>query len=93
MNAWIETASGNLLNAAVVNAIAVKETTPGGPWEVGAATGSAPSPIATGLADRPAAERVRNALAIRISTTCTADTPQIIRYNPATATVCAVDLD
>lgn len=92
MNAWIETAAGNLLSFSS-GAIVVKESTPGGPWEIGVAVGAAPSPFATGLADRPAADRVRNALAIRISTVCTGDAPQIIRYNAATGTVCATDLD
>ena len=67
MNIWIETASGNLLNAAVMNAIVVKETTPGGLWEVGVATGAAPSAFATGLANRPSARAVRNALASAVA--------------------------
>lgn len=89
MNAWIETAAGNLLSFGS-GAIVVKESTPGGTWEIGVAVGGAPSPFATGLADRPAADRIRNSLAVRISM---ADAPQIIRYSPTTGTVCAVDLD
>lgn len=88
MNTWIETANGNLLNAAEMNAIVVTETTPGGLWEVGVATGAAPSPFATGLADRSAARAVRNALAVAVSTSSRDETAVAVYFDSVDG-VCA----
>jgi len=92
MAAWIETASGNLLNTASLSHIVVKESTPGGTWEVTAGTDSKSAPFATGLDGRPAARAVRNALAVAISTACTADAVQMICFEEITGTVRTAEL-
>lgn len=92
MVAWIETASGNLLNTASVSHIVVKESTPGGAWEVTAGTDSKSAAFATGLTGRPAARALRNALAIAISTACTADAVQMICFEEITGTVCTEEM-
>ncbi|HEX9087862.1 MAG TPA: hypothetical protein VF867_10080 [Arthrobacter sp.] len=92
MVAWIETASGNLLNTASVGHILVKESTPGGTWEVVAATDAKSAAFATGLAGRPAARAVRNALAVAISAAGTAEAVRMICFEEITGTVCTEEL-
>lgn len=80
MEAWIESAAGNLLSASSVNNIKVSETTPGGEWEVSAGTDAKTAPFAKGLANREAARKVRNELAVAIAEACKADAVQMISY-------------
>lgn len=87
MEAWIESAAGNLLSASSVNNVKVSETTPGGDWEVSAGTDAKTAPFAKGLASRDAARKVRNALAVALSEACKADTVQMISYCDLTETV------
>jgi hypothetical protein len=80
VEAWIESAAGNLLSASSVNNIKVSETTPGGEWEVSAGTDAKTAPFAKGLASRESARKVRNALAVAIAEACKCDVVQMISY-------------
>lgn len=92
MDAWIESASGNLLNAASIINITVKESTPGGMWEIIACTDHKSASFATALPDRATARTVRNALAMAMSAACRAGKFQMICFEPVTGTVCVEDL-
>lgn len=92
MDAWIETASGNLLFASSVTHILVKESTPGGTFEVVIGSPATTAAFATGLAGRPAAQAVRNSVAMAISRASTADTVQLLTYCQITGTTCTEEM-
>lgn len=92
MEAWIESAAGNLLSVSSVNNIKVSESVPGKEWEVSAGTDAKSAPIAKGLTSRDAARKVRNALALAMAEASRADTVQLICYCTITEAVTAEDL-
>lgn len=91
MDVWIETAAGNLVKASAMTHISMREHD--NTWEVCVSASAAPAPFASGLTNQLAARKVRNTLAISMSTAAAALKPQLISYDAQALSVVCSDLD
>lgn len=91
MDVWIETTAGTLVKASATTHITMRDTEKSG-WEVSVSASAAPAPVASGLADKAAARRVRNTLALSMSTAKAAAAPQVVVYDAEDQVVASYDL-